>query len=187
MSSQNINPESLPSSTKSNQDEGNASKGQSVAKRFEILLCISPNSKSENFYVFYARRLQKELMALMMSTEKSVSAFPENENFFRWIGTITGRENGKLCKFKLIFFCFQVPKIQFTMGSDTDFFSSFQTLTHTHRLLYTSSPNVSTPILICKARCVSISLKKNGPLFTTSGQYSSPSSRFSENPTTRVR
>lgn len=35
-------------------------------------------------------RLQKELMALMMSTEKSVSAFPENDNFFRWIGTITG-------------------------------------------------------------------------------------------------
>lgn len=33
MSSQNINPETLPSSTKSNQDEGNASKGQSVAKR----------------------------------------------------------------------------------------------------------------------------------------------------------
>lgn len=26
-----------------------------------------------------------------MSTEKSVSAFPENENFFRWIGTITGK------------------------------------------------------------------------------------------------
>lgn len=37
-------------------------------------------------------RLQKELMALMMSSEKGVSAFPENENFFRWIGTITGEE-----------------------------------------------------------------------------------------------
>lgn len=32
----------------------------------------------------------------MMSTEKSVSAFPENENFFRWIGTITGKWNEKL-------------------------------------------------------------------------------------------
>jgi ubiquitin-protein ligase len=29
-------------------------------------------------------RLQKELMALMMSSEKSVSAFPEDSNFFRW-------------------------------------------------------------------------------------------------------
>lgn len=26
-----------------------------------------------------------------MSTEKSVSAFPENENFFRWLGTIIGK------------------------------------------------------------------------------------------------
>lgn len=29
-------------------------------------------------------RLQKELMALMMSTEKSISAFPEDSNLFRW-------------------------------------------------------------------------------------------------------
>lgn len=35
-------------------------------------------------------RLQKELMVLMMSTEKGVSAFPESENLFKWIGTITG-------------------------------------------------------------------------------------------------
>ena len=30
------------------------------------------------------KRLQKELMALMMSTEKSISAFPEDSNLFRW-------------------------------------------------------------------------------------------------------
>lgn len=36
------------------------------------------------------RRLQKELMVLMMSTEKGVSAFPDGENLFKWIGTITG-------------------------------------------------------------------------------------------------
>ncbi|KAF5274108.1 hypothetical protein FQR65_LT04506 [Abscondita terminalis] len=36
------------------------------------------------------KRLQKELMTLMMSQEKGVSAFPEGENLFRWIGTITG-------------------------------------------------------------------------------------------------
>lgn len=35
-------------------------------------------------------RLQKELMVLMMSTEKGVSAFPDGENLFKWIGTITG-------------------------------------------------------------------------------------------------
>ncbi|XP_071448075.1 ubiquitin-conjugating enzyme E2 C [Hetaerina americana] len=38
------------------------------------------------------KRLQKELMVLMMSTEKSVSAFPEGENLFKWIGTIHGPE-----------------------------------------------------------------------------------------------
>jgi ubiquitin-conjugating enzyme E2 C len=41
-------------------------------------------------YLRYLSRLQKELMALMMSTEKGISAFPEGENFFKWIGTITG-------------------------------------------------------------------------------------------------
>ncbi|XP_011504389.1 PREDICTED: ubiquitin-conjugating enzyme E2 C [Ceratosolen solmsi marchali] len=37
-----------------------------------------------------SKRLQKELMLLMMSTEKGVSAFPEGENLFKWIGTING-------------------------------------------------------------------------------------------------
>lgn len=31
------------------------------------------------------RRLQKELMDLMMSKDKSVSAFPDGENLFRWV------------------------------------------------------------------------------------------------------
>lgn len=29
-------------------------------------------------------------MVLMMSTEKGVSAFPDGENLFKWIGTIAG-------------------------------------------------------------------------------------------------
>ncbi|KMQ98061.1 tubulin beta-1 chain [Lasius niger] len=37
-----------------------------------------------------SKRLQKELMVLMMNTEQGVSAFPEGENLFKWIGTITG-------------------------------------------------------------------------------------------------
>jgi ubiquitin-conjugating enzyme E2 C len=32
-------------------------------------------------------------MALMMSTEKGISAFPEGENFFKWIGTIAGPQD----------------------------------------------------------------------------------------------
>ncbi|CAL9062606.1 unnamed protein product [Musa banksii] len=37
-----------------------------------------------------SQRLQKELMALMMSGDTGVSAFPEGENIFSWIGTIEG-------------------------------------------------------------------------------------------------
>ncbi|XP_049789860.1 ubiquitin-conjugating enzyme E2 C [Schistocerca nitens] len=37
-----------------------------------------------------SKRLQKELMSLMMSPDKTVSAFPDGENLFKWIGTITG-------------------------------------------------------------------------------------------------
>lgn len=39
-----------------------------------------------------SKRLQKELMNLMMSAEKGISAFPDGENIFKWIGTITGAE-----------------------------------------------------------------------------------------------
>lgn len=37
-----------------------------------------------------SKRLQKELMELMMSGEKGVSAFPEADNLFKWIATIEG-------------------------------------------------------------------------------------------------
>lgn len=35
-------------------------------------------------------RLQSELMALMMSGEAGLSAFPDGDNIFQWTGTITG-------------------------------------------------------------------------------------------------
>ncbi|XP_012870550.1 PREDICTED: ubiquitin-conjugating enzyme E2 C-like isoform X1 [Dipodomys ordii] len=34
--------------------------------------------------------LQQELMTLMMSGDKGISAFPESDNLFRWAGTIHG-------------------------------------------------------------------------------------------------
>lgn len=37
-----------------------------------------------------SKRLQQELLSLMMSGEKGVSAFPDGDNLFRWIGTIQG-------------------------------------------------------------------------------------------------
>lgn len=39
------------------------------------------------------KRLQKELMVLMMSGEKGVSAFPEGENLFKWVATVTGPDS----------------------------------------------------------------------------------------------
>lgn len=48
------------------------------------------NFTSVFFVSFPFCRLQKELMFLMMSSEKGISAFPDGENIFRWIGTITG-------------------------------------------------------------------------------------------------
>jgi ubiquitin-conjugating enzyme E2 C len=36
------------------------------------------------------KRLQKELMTLMMMNDQSVSAFPEGDNLFKWVGTISG-------------------------------------------------------------------------------------------------
>ncbi|KAL8496708.1 hypothetical protein ACS0TY_020402 [Phlomoides rotata] len=48
----------------------------------------SPKSVDTNSVT---QRLQKELMALMMSGEDlGVSAFPEGESIFNWIGTIKG-------------------------------------------------------------------------------------------------
>jgi len=36
------------------------------------------------------KRLQSELMSLMMSGETSLSAFPDGDNIFQWTGTIAG-------------------------------------------------------------------------------------------------
>ena len=38
-------------------------------------------------------RLQKELMDLMMSGVEGISAFPENDNLFSWLGTIKAPDN----------------------------------------------------------------------------------------------
>ncbi|KAK9510869.1 hypothetical protein O3M35_005558 [Rhynocoris fuscipes] len=48
----------------------------------------TPTKSQDNHAV--TKRLQKELMVLMMSGEKGVSAFPEGENLFKWVATISG-------------------------------------------------------------------------------------------------
>jgi len=51
------------------------------------------DSQSINDNHAVAKRLQKELMNLMMGGEKGISAFPDGENIFKWIGTLTGPES----------------------------------------------------------------------------------------------
>ncbi|XP_023722670.1 ubiquitin-conjugating enzyme E2 C [Cryptotermes secundus] len=46
------------------------------------------NPSQDNHAV--TKRLQKELMELMINTDRNVSAFPEGESLFKWIGTISG-------------------------------------------------------------------------------------------------
>ncbi|XP_076269114.1 ubiquitin conjugating enzyme vih [Rhynchophorus ferrugineus] len=64
---------------------------------------ISKRPQSDSHAV--TKRLHKELMTLMMSPDKSISAFPEGENLFRWIGTIMGPKDSvyETLKFKLSF------------------------------------------------------------------------------------
>ncbi|KAJ8925934.1 hypothetical protein NQ315_009786 [Exocentrus adspersus] len=61
--------------------------------------------KSSNDSHAVTKRLHKELMTLMMTQDKSISAFPDGENLFRWIGTIMGPKDTvyETLKFKLSF------------------------------------------------------------------------------------
>ncbi|CAK6437226.1 unnamed protein product [Pipistrellus nathusii] len=68
MASQNCNPTaaSIPTAHKGAKPSGGATQGP------------------------VGKRLQQELMTLMMSGDKGISAFPESDNLFKWMGTIHG-------------------------------------------------------------------------------------------------
>ncbi|KAM6577627.1 hypothetical protein CsatB_029464 [Cannabis sativa] len=66
------------------------------------------------------KRLQSELMALMMGGDPGVSAFPEEDNIFCWKGTITGSKEtvfeGTEYRLSLSFsndYPFKPPKVKF--------------------------------------------------------------------------
>lgn len=66
------------------------------------------------------KRLQSELMALMMSGDSGISAFPEEDNIFCWKGTITGSKDtvfeGKEYRLSLAFsndYPFKPPTVKF--------------------------------------------------------------------------
>ncbi|KAD5960386.1 hypothetical protein E3N88_11858 [Mikania micrantha] len=69
------------------------------------------------------KRLQSELMHLMMSDESGISAFPEEDNIFIWKGTISGSKEtvfeGTEYKLSLSFpndYPFKPPKVKFETG-----------------------------------------------------------------------
>ncbi|KAJ8401338.1 hypothetical protein AAFF_G00385690 [Aldrovandia affinis] len=95
MASQNMDPAST-TALKGNETGGSAARG-SVTKR-----------------------LQQELMTLMMSGDKGISAFPESDNLFKWIGTIDGPQGtvfeGLRYKLALEFpsgYPYKAPRVKF--------------------------------------------------------------------------
>lgn len=67
------------------------------------------------------KRLQKELMTLMMCSDKSVSAFPDGENLFKWVATISGPKDTvyegltyKLCMEFPNSYPYAAPVVRFT-------------------------------------------------------------------------
>nr|CAG4650501.1 EOG090X0DZY [Sida crystallina] len=67
-----------------------------------------------------SKRLQQELMTLMMSGDKGISAFPNGDDFFSWIGTINGPPgtvyDGLVYKLALSFpngYPFTAPTVKF--------------------------------------------------------------------------
>ncbi|AEE76325.1 putative ubiquitin-conjugating enzyme E2, ubiquitin-conjugating enzyme/RWD [Arabidopsis thaliana] len=66
------------------------------------------------------KRLQSELMGLMMGADPGISAFPEEDNIFCWKGTITGSKDtvfeGTEYRLSLTFsndYPFKSPKVKF--------------------------------------------------------------------------
>ena len=67
-----------------------------------------------------ARRLQSELMSLMTSADAGISAFPDGDNIFSWVGTIEGAAGtvyeGLTYKLSLAFpndYPFKSPTVKF--------------------------------------------------------------------------
>jgi hypothetical protein len=70
--------------TTTNNNSTTTSTSSSTTKKNENVTNIPKDKHS------VSKRLQQELLSLMMSGEKGVSAFPDGDNLFKWIGTIQG-------------------------------------------------------------------------------------------------
>merc|ERR1711994_235873 len=68
-----------------------------------------------------SKRLQQELMSLMMSGDKGISAFPDGDTLLTWVATVTGPDDsvyeGLKYKLKLEFpsgYPYTAPNVKFT-------------------------------------------------------------------------
>ena len=68
-----------------------------------------------------SKRLQSELMSLMMSGDKGISAFPDGDNLLSWVGTVEGPKDsvyeGLKFKLRLEFpagYPYQSPTVRFS-------------------------------------------------------------------------
>ncbi|XP_037094766.1 ubiquitin-conjugating enzyme E2 C-like isoform X2 [Pollicipes pollicipes] len=78
-----------------------------------------PTTRSDHHSV--SKRLQTELMTLMTSGDKGISAFPDGDNLFSWVATISGAAStvyeGLEFKLRLDFsnnYPFSAPVVRFT-------------------------------------------------------------------------
>lgn len=124
---------------------------------------------------------------MQMSGDKSISAFPETDNLFKWIGTINGPQETVsahlMIHMSLMSFDYMFitpgelvnpqlwPAINNTgcmiclrcmMDSDTGFLLSFRLVTHIRLLVSNLSLHVSIPTLMIRASSVSTSWRING-------------------------
>ncbi|CAG2163968.1 unnamed protein product [Oppiella nova] len=61
----------------------------------------SDQNGGETGRIAATKRLQKELMDFVLNSDQSMTAFPDGDNLFRWIATITGpKDTQKLPNFK---------------------------------------------------------------------------------------
>jgi hypothetical protein len=89
-------------SNESNMDEASAASAPAATKKSETVTNVPKDKHS------VSKRLQQELLSLMMSGEKGISAFPDGDNLFKWIGTI----QGPIGTVKMIsLFCLKYKKI----------------------------------------------------------------------------
>lgn len=74
-------------SSNTNEDTSSGTGGNTTASASKKNENVSNMPKDKHSV---SKRLQQELLSLMMSGEKGVSAFPDGDNLFKWIGTIQG-------------------------------------------------------------------------------------------------